>query len=385
MKNKLLNDIIRLRLVSADTAELVKKAIVLGMELNQVTFIDELTIEATLSRKSYKLFVSLAEKNGAKLDIVWVHSVYLSLRRLFKRPLLITGILLYLFLCIYVPSRIFFVYVEGNHSLTTQCIIAEAEKVGVQFGASRSTIRSETVKNALLSALPQLRWAGVRMQGCVAVITVREKESLPVQIENSAAYIIAKSDGVITEATLFKGNLLCKVGQGIREGDILASGYTDFGVYTQYGGVDAEIYADTLREIKAIMPVTQVARGSLAKLDRKFSIIIGKNRIKLYNGSGISDTGCVKMYTEVPLALPGGFCLPLAIGMETIFHYPLEEITLPEETVSEIISREVESYLQSVMVGGKILSGDTQIEMRGKLAILSAEFYCNEMIGQYYR
>ena len=39
-------------------------------------------------------------------------------------------------------------------------------------------IRSEKVKNSLLQRIPQLQWAGINTDGCVAVISVREKTAI---------------------------------------------------------------------------------------------------------------------------------------------------------------------------------------------------------------
>ena len=89
------------------------------------------------------------------------------------RPVLLAGLGILFLLAMYLPSRVLFIRVEGNMQIPDRQILAAAEECGIRFGASRREVRSEKVKNALLSSVPQLQWAGVNTAGCVATISVR--------------------------------------------------------------------------------------------------------------------------------------------------------------------------------------------------------------------
>ena len=89
---------------------------------------------------------------------------------------LIIGLMLLLFFSVWLPSRVLFIEIQGNDTLSAQSILEEAKDCGIIMGASRRFVRSQQVKNTLLDKLPQLQWAGVETIGCVAVITVRERQ-----------------------------------------------------------------------------------------------------------------------------------------------------------------------------------------------------------------
>jgi hypothetical protein len=135
-----------------------------------------------------------------------------------KRPALAGGLLL-LVLILWLPSRVLFICVAGNTLVPEKQILEAAEKCGVGFGASRKDVRSESVKNALLEALPQLQWVGVNTSGCHAVITVREK-SLPEKEEESdfPASMVASRDGYILSCTAERGSLAVTPGQTVQQG-----------------------------------------------------------------------------------------------------------------------------------------------------------------------
>ena len=135
----------------------------------------ELTVQVTVLRQDYGKCKRIIEKRGDKITVKNRRGLYWTFRRLLDRPVLVLGMLLILAAALYLPSRVLFVRVEGNHRVPSRKILATAENCGIGFGASRRAVRSEKMKNNLLEAVPELQWAGVNTQGCVAVITVRER------------------------------------------------------------------------------------------------------------------------------------------------------------------------------------------------------------------
>ena len=178
------------------------------------------------------------------------------------------------------------------------------------------------MKNALLSTLPQLQWAGINTSGCVATISVREKntnEELTPEV--GIGNIIAKTDGIIQTCTVLNGTALCSAGDAVTAGQILVSGYTDCGIALKAVRAEAEITASTIRSVSAVTLLPDVIRGEQIHEETKFSLRIGKKLINLFKDSGISDTSCVKMYTEEYLTLPGGFRLPIALVTQRCIYY----------------------------------------------------------------
>ena len=196
---------------------------------------------------------------------------------------------------------------------------------------------------------------------------------------SKANSIVAGRDGIIQEITVLSGTPLCKVGQGVKAGDVLVSGYTDCGLVIKLQQADAEVFAYTFRDLQAVMPVKVLKRTSQNKQYRRIMLRIGKNIINLWKDSGISDTRCVKMYSEKFLTLPGGFQLPIVLVTEYCYKYQILEDALEQPSW---IEAEAEKYLLTNMVAGNILDGAGTLTHNDNLFVFKGKYTCLEMIGQ---
>jgi sporulation protein YqfD len=293
---------------------------------------------------------------------------------------LLLGILLMLFSAIILPRHVLFIQVEGNKQLPDKRIIEAAENCGIRFGTSRKHIRSEKVKNDLLSSIPELQWAGVNTKGCVAVISVRERtikeRHLPEKIVSN---IIADRDGFIISCTASKGNLICTQGQAVRKGELLISGYTDCGISIHATRAEGEVFAQTLRNLSVIAPKNWVLVADNGNKIQSISLLIGKKRINLWKDSGIWSVTCGRMYKEYFMTLPGGFSLPLALCLDVRLN---REHLSAEYSCGHTPEEFARDYLRRQMVAGTILQEDITVADRPDYYMLQGNYICSEMIGR---
>ena len=88
---------------------------------------------------------------------------------------------------------------EGNQNVPENLILELASQCGLSFGTERRQVRSEQVKNALLGAVPELEWVGINTAGCVATISVRERQKGEnIGQAGGVSSIVASCDGMIT-------------------------------------------------------------------------------------------------------------------------------------------------------------------------------------------
>lgn len=378
-----LNGMLQAELVSADTAGAVTRFFESGITIYDAEYLDDLTVRFQIRRQDYKKIRLLAEKRGDVLKLLKKRGLYWTGKGLLKRPVLMLGILAILILGTYLPTRIFFIRVEGNTTVPTNLILEQAAQCGIAFGADRSEVRSEKMKNALLEAMPELQWAGINTQGCVATISVREREIVEKTVKTAGvSSIIAARDGVILSVTATRGSAVCKVGQAVKAGEVLISGYTDCGISIRAEASDGEVYALTEQNLHICTPLECSVRGDMTRQEKKYSLIIGKNRINFYKGSGISDTTCDRMYEENYITLPGGFVLPVAVVTEVWTYYDCtEETALPEEQIGQL-SEFAADYLCEQMVAGQILSASETVTTEDGALWLNGKYACREMIGR---
>lgn len=367
-------------LTSADipgTMALMQNA---GFQIWDLEMVDILTLRFHIQRREYKGVRTLCEKKGDQLKLLSQNGFYWNFKRLKNRPILVVGLLLLFVFSLWVPSRVFFVRVVGNDSIASRQIIEKAAQCGISFGSSRRDVRSEKMKNALLEAIPELSWAGVNTYGCTAVITVRERSvSAPTDGSGQVGSIIAVRDGIIRQITVLRGTGLCAVGQAVKAGQVLISGYTDCGLSIQATTAEGEIYAQTNRELSTVCPTHFEQKITMTDIKRKISLIIGKKRIIFSNSSGISGTGCAKIYEENYISLPGGFVLPVAIAVEIWTDYQTEYVPLSD--AERLLSDFANRYLSSQMLCGKILLADEIFSGQDGLLQLIGSYSCYELIG----
>lgn len=366
------------RVCFADISRFLGKASQDGLALHEVTYIDDLTITFWIESFRNAQLQALCQKLGAELHRGRQRGAGQLFRKIFARPVLLFGILGLLMLTVWLPQRVLFVRVEGNETISHLEILQAAGECGIYFGASRQMVRSEQLKNNLLDAIPQLRWACVNTVGCTAVITVQERRVQDVLSEEHPSSIYAVRDGVITSGTVISGTARFRIGQAVKAGQLLISGTREATSISCALRAKGEVYALTEQTLTMYIPEISGKKGEAVATATNYSLILGKNLIKLSKDSGILYGGYDKMYTDHYVCLPGGFCLPFAIRVERVVQrtcnheggYPEDAVQMGASLADDYIA------LQSVcatILNRKVVSA---------LPILHVRYQCREMIGR---
>jgi len=353
-----------------------------SIPVHDLRYINALEVTFRIRAKYYKRVALIVKKKGASVRIETRSGLYWYFNNIVRRPVLVVGIALVLFLSYYVPGKILFITVEGNKEIPGRYILECAGECGLSIGADRSQMRSEKIKNRILERIPQLQWIGVNTFGCVAVISVRERDT---EVEQEDKYavssIVARRDGVIVSCTGTKGNVLCKPGQAVKQGDVLISGYTDCGISIRAEQAQGDIYAQTMHTLTVFAPASDIQKGSVTHTEERYSVLIGKKRINFYKDSGILPQGCDMIYEEYYAMLPGGFQLPVAIVKETWYTYENTVVPTSKEMMQNQSQVYAQNYLRAQMIGGQILDSEVSSNTQQDVYILHGKYTCLEMIG----
>ena len=348
-----------------------------------ISYQDHLTIRVRISWHDWKQLKSLLERYGCTCHLIAREGIRRNIHGILTRPVLILGIVLFFLTAFYIPSRVFFVHIEGNAAVCSNRILETASSLGIRFGASRRHVRSEAVKNGLLSAIEELEWAGVNTKGCIAIISVREcpkqGTSNPPQ---SPGDVIALRDGIVLSCDITRGNGVCVPNQAVKMGQILISGTVDHGSTVSFTSAEGEVFAATQRDITVLTHAKTQMRGANGVQNIKFRLLIGKKLINFFKGSGISGGSCVKMYSKYVLTLPGGFELPIALVQETLIERTLSEEIQDQQKVRELLSDFASDYIRNQMIAGRILVAGEKMSIRDEVYQLSGNYACTEMIGR---
>lgn len=352
-----------------------------GVRFRRAEMTDPLTLRVEMDRKSLPKLRRICKKRGDKLRLTGRQGLLEDMRRLFRRPVLILGLILLVVMLTAFPKRLWFLRFEGNETLTQAELTAAAEEAGLTFFANVADIKSEEVKNRMVNLLPELAWAGVQFEGGIATVTVREQEIRPEILNRQVpANVVAARSGIVTSMSVLDGQALCQVGKAVLEGEILVSGYVDCQTHTQVTQANAEIYALTQREISGIMPVHCQGKGEIQGSTLKISLRLGRKRINLWGNSGILPAAYDKITEVKPLTLPGGYMLPVALEIQRGQERTLGSAVPrnPEEALEDFGRR----YVENQMLAGKILTAETEWTESKDAYFFSGVYTCEEMIAR---
>ena len=382
MGNKFV-DTLCIRVISADIPSALQALTKANINISSAVWESDLSITLFLKRREFLTAKMILENRGDKCEQLTRWGITRVIYQLRQRIFLILAVCFLFALTLWIPTRIFFIQVQGNHYISEGVILQVAGKLGIEFGCNRAEIRSENTKNLMLEEIPELEWVGITTNGCVATINVQEtihsrKDNL---LQGS---VIANLDGIVTSVTTTKGKALCKPGDVVKLGQVLISGYEDCGLKIRYTGADGEVIAKTYRTIDVKTPLVATGRKHFIQEENKYALKIGKKLIKFSKDSGISPPGCVKMYAESYLSLPGGFQLPISFIHEQILYYGTDILELPGESF-DWLENLSDSYLREQMISGTILDKKTELYYTGDYVVLHGTYYCTEQIGKYKR
>ncbi len=382
----MLLDQVRVKLISPDLPARFRYMNANGMIIQNLIQADYITATFTISRKHYPALKQYLTGKGDAVTPVASWGVGFLLSRVLKRPVLAAAVTLLLFLTLWLPTKVLFIRVEGNVTVPHCQILQCAENAGIYFGAGTRPLRSERVKNSLLQQIPELSWVGVNTKGCVATISVTERQiaHLSEKEEGLASSIVACRDGQITDITVTAGNALCKTGDIVTKGQLLISGYTDCGIKIQATHAKGEVFGTTKYENTLIFPLKYGAKAAPIGKSANIFLQIGKKEIKLWKGSGISGAICDKMYASYYLTLPGGFRLPFGLVVEKRVYYRSGCVTIPAEQAQAIMQEQSRLYLLDSMISGQILSQTQAFSQEGGAYQLFGRYSCREMLGRIH-
>ncbi len=368
------------RLVCADPQAVLNFISQKGVTIRSARWIDDLTVEITVPKSAYRIKKFIENKFHCDIIVTKINGLYSYGRLVLKRIVLISGLVLFLVLSLYLQNHILFIEVSGNSVIPERKII---EKSGLFFGSGRKDIRSEQVKNMLLESIPELQWIGINTAGCVATISVRERTETEGQtaLDSTPASIVASRDGTICQVTASRGTILCQIGQQVTAGQTLISGMNTCGEIMLMTRAEGEVFANTERElvIKAI-PST-MKRTRLQHSEQRVSIIFGKNLIKLFKDSGILDSSCVKISKRYNLRLPKDYVLPVGLYCESISSYSIGKTESDEREYQWLLQHGSE-YIGNQMIAGEIVNVASEIFSDQNVIEYRVKYSCKEMIGQ---
>lgn len=327
---------------------------------NQSSTDKEISFECSLP--ATKKLSRICSERGITLDTT-EHGIPRLFVKYRRRYGIYAGLLISLMLFFMSGRIIWDIRIEGDlERLTKSEVISELNRCGLKVGMPRRKLNTGEVETRVIVYSDDISWISINVFGTVAHVEIREAEPTP-EKENfyDAANLVATHDGVIEGFEDLKGNIQVRIGDFVREGELLVSGIYDskalgFIYKCSSGKVFARVRSDY--EVSVTLKYAE-KRYTGKEFVEKYLVFFDKE-IKIYTNFGKKSPKC-DIIDTVNYADPIGKG-ELPVGIRTVRYAEYEYVNTersPEEAISlaynKLRAKEAELGVSDVI--SKELSG----------------------------
>ena len=345
---------------------------------------DEFTITLKTRIKDAQKVCSYADKCSCEIEILEIRGAPIFVKRLRGRYVLWAFPLVILMLITFASLFVWRIEIEGDVSVSDIEILNALERSGVYIGSFWPPFVSDNIRSRVLLEIPELKWISVSTFGSVVRVEVFERTPIPdILNEDERVKIVADTAGIIEEMRVLRGHSDLSRGEAVLPGDVLISGIAH-GRHGPTGLIRAigSVRARTWHEISAIMPLEYNEMVFTGQERTRFALIIGKNRINFFRGSGILDPGYDSIMINRVLEIDGLLTLPISIMSIRSAQF--------EPSPSRVSENEARNTLETLLheelkrrIGdtGEIVFSEFTFSMSGSTAIGTLRAECIQYIG----
>ncbi len=376
-----LRGVLRIRAKGASPEQLPNRLARARIAFWDLRRVDDLTMELSVFRTDLFRLRQIAKKAMCSVEVLQKSGFSAAFGGLRRRPVLLLGLLCSIALVMLLQHFIWYYDISGNTQVSDLQILAALEASGAGVGTWDFSLDAQVVENHVLALLPELQQITVNLYGGCAEVLVRERDPKPELAERrTPCNLVASRSGLILEMNVLCGDAVVKPGDAVLQGQLLVSGLGDRTLWVQEMHAMGEIYAKTWQKKAAIMPDMQLCKQYTGEETCRYALILGKKRINLSPGSGISGGNCDKMTLIKPLRLPGGILLPVRLEKTVQRSYRIQEVASADP--ARLLQQTLIHELVEHAVAAEVLETAGDTAHANGLWIYQAVFTCREMIAR---
>ena len=278
-------------------------------------------------------------------------------------------------LCI-LSTRIWSIDVIGNIRVSSEEIVSVFEELGVKKGTSGKKINISATEITALQRLPDVSWINININGCTALIEVRERVVSPESDEeNQPSDIVAARDGQIVILRPFNGTQEQRIGNPVLKGDLLISGIEENKDLTvSFCKAKGYVVARTNRNVGLLQNSNFNAKKQISE---KKSYMVDFLFLSVPFGR-IPDNA----YREKKEIFINGVTLPFALTECTYSQHAENKISLSKEQTTLLASLRFFDECSKQFRYLKIENSQISETVSESACTLGGKFVCLENIGE---
>ena len=179
----------------------------------------------------------------------------------------------------------------------------DIKEVGLKIGVPKDRVNIQEIANKIRIKRDDISWIGIELKGTNAIVKIVKAKKAPEIInENENSNIVAYKEGIITKIIAQNGTALVKVGDEVKENQILIEGKIE-GKYT------GTRFVHSLGEVEALVKYSRTEKFPLKTIEKvetgnketKYKIKISNFQINFYK-----TLSKFKIYDTIEYAIETG-------------------------------------------------------------------------------
>jgi len=312
----------------------------------------EIELYLNVRISEFKKICEIAKKTKCKIKIKNKKGIPFLLHKYKKRKIFL--ILLILITCFigFSSNFVWNVEIKEENGQKLENIEKDIENAGLKTGILKSKVKTKEIINNIRLQRKDVAWIGIELKGTNAIVKLVKADEKPEIIdENEYCSIVSNKSGIITKISAQTGTANVKVGDIVKENDVLINGWME-GKFTgiRYvhakGDVEAKVWHTKHKKI--LYNTTQTIETG--NTEKKYEMKINNFKINFYKNLSkfkIYDT----IETENKFKIFSDFYLPISFvkkinkEQEKVQKkYSLEEAkTIGIKELQEELDKEIEN------------------------------------------
>lgn len=302
---------------------------------------------ANISIRDYKRLKEIAKKTKSKIKIENKKGLPFIFHKYRKRKIFVALFILIIICLISTSNFIWNIEVKGNTEISKEEIIDVLNENGLKIGSNKNKIDTNLIINKVRLKRDDIAWIGINMKGTNAIVEIKEADKAPKIIdEGEYCNIVSNKNASITKISVQNGTAAVAVGDIVKEGDILVSGYME-GKYTgiRYVHSSADIEAKVWYSKKEKIYFNQEIQVPTGATEEKYTLNLNNFKINFYKTlSKFENYDTINESKK--LMLFSNFYLPVEIIKTTNYEYEKQSKTYTEEELTKIATKQLEESLE---------------------------------------
>ena len=196
------------------------------------------------------------EREGVEATVHSKHGAPVLLLRLFKRPGIALGLIVFAILAALSGRVLWKIEVVGNDTLGYAEVTSMLAECGVSVGAVKSSLDVDKITNRILINTDKISWMSINIVGNVATVEIREALPPPATEPPACSNVVALENGIVTSFDNVRGNLCVGIGDAVSKGDLLIGGvYGAENEATRFVRASGSVFAKVCREFEINIPL----------------------------------------------------------------------------------------------------------------------------------